>query len=177
MTFICGWLFLGEIISLQKLFLALIVVGLLVIFSADRKQFTEYKKATLIPALASAFLFGVSAIPAKYLLTTLAATNAPTLYMFRAALIGVSLFFVYRSVYATISRSSYNKIFVESAVAIVQWLLLYTALQKGTSGITITLVNTVPIFTFIFGVLFLKEKITLKKVVATALILGLLFVM
>jgi len=58
-------------------------------------------------------------------------------------------------------------------VVISQWGLLYWALSRGQAGVTITLANITPIFVFILGGLFLHEKITGKKVLASILIVGL----
>ncbi|KKW42013.1 MAG: EamA-like protein transporter family [Candidatus Magasanikbacteria bacterium GW2011_GWA2_56_11] len=175
-TFVFGWFFLAEAVSAPKLAAAVCIVVLLVIFSWDRRDIRRFERGTLAPAIISAVLFGASAIPAKYLLSTLGALNAPTLYMFRALAIGAVLSLVYRRAYATIKQGDYRFIFLQAAMAIGQWLLLYSALSRGESGITVTLANTVPIFTFIFGALFLRERITVKKVVATALVIGLVLV-
>lgn len=172
-TFIVGWLFLGDIVSLQTYFLAALIIVLIVIFSVDFKNFHKFKTRTLIPALISSVLFGISAIPSKILLTKLHALNAPTLYMFRAGFIGLFALLFFGFSVRNLTIKQYRIIFFRGLIVIAQWVLLYFALSKGSAGVTITLGNITPIFVFILSAIFLGEKPTLKKVIASALILAL----
>jgi len=175
-TFALSWLFLSDSVSILTLALSLTIVLLIIWFSYDRKTFQEFKLDTLRPALAASFLFGVSAIPAKMLLTGGESINAPTLYMYRAALIALFSLMFFKFQVTGISRKEYRLIFIRGLFVIAQWLLLYYALSMGSAGVTLTLGNITPIFVFVFGALFLKEKITYKKVltVVSVLILSLL---
>lgn len=175
-TFALSWLFLSDSVSILTLALSVAIVLLIIWFSYDRKTFQEFKLDTLKPALAASFLFGVSAIPAKMLLTGGEVINAPTLYMYRAALIALFSLMFFKFQVTGINRKEYRLIFVRGLFVISQWLLLYYALSMGSAGVTLTLGNITPIFVFVFGALFLKEKITYKKVltVISVLILSLL---
>lgn len=170
-TFLLGWILLSDIVSAATLVLSMAIVGLIIWFSIDRKSFNEFRPETLVPALSAAVLFGVSAIPAKELLTNEAAINSPTLYMYRAALIALfSLIFLRFQVHG-ISLKQYRLIFVRGLFVIAQWLLLYYALTKGSAGVTVTLGNITPIFVFILAAIFLSEKVTIKKFVTAAAVL------
>ena len=175
-TFLLGWLFIGDMVSVRTYFLAGLIIFLVILFSIDFKNFKKFRVNTLAPALASSFLFGVSAIPAKILLTNLAAINGATLYMLRAGLIMTFAFFLFGFSFKNIKVKHLPLFIVQNVMAIIQWILLYGALAKGNAGVTLTLMNTAPIFVFFLSVIFLREKPTLKKLLASALILGLSFI-
>jgi drug/metabolite transporter (DMT)-like permease len=170
-TFLFGWLVLGNIVSFQTYFLAALIIAGTVFFSIDFKNYKKFHTTTLKPALISSLLFGISAIPAKILLTNLHAINAPTLYMFRAGFIALFalLFFNFNVAHITIHQ--FRRIFLRGLIVITQYILLYTALSLGSAGVTLTLGNITPIFVFIFSIIFLKEKPTLKKILTASLIL------
>lgn len=176
-TFLCSWILLSEDVSLRSLLLSLMILAAIIIFSIDFSNFDAFKKATLWPALVSSFLFGLSAIPSKYLLSTMHVLNAPTLYMFRAGFIALFALLIFQFKITNISVWQYRVIFLRGLVVIAQWILLYYALSMGSAGVTVTLGNITPIFVFLLGILFLKEKPTLKKFFATLLILALSFLL
>lgn len=170
-TFALGWVFLDDAVSIFTFALSLAIVGLIIWFSYDKDSFHQFKKDTLKPALAAAFLFGISAIPAKMLLTGGEIINAPTLYMYRAALIALFSLFFFNFQIKDISLKQYRLIFVRGLFVIAQYLLLYYALARGSAGVTVTLGNITPIFVFILGVLFLSEKLTYKKALTAVAVL------
>ncbi len=170
-TFILGWIFLDDAVSVLTFGLSLTIVGLIIYFSYDSKSFNQFKIDTLKPALAAAFLFGISAIPAKMLLTGGQIINAPTLYMYRAALIALFSLMFFNFQIKDITLKQYRLIFVRGLFVIAQYLLLYYALARGSAGVTITLGNITPIFVFILGVLFLSEKLTYKKALTAVAVL------
>lgn len=174
-TFFFGWFVLNDAATPQSLLASLAILALIVIFSLDFTNFAAFKRATLWPAILSSFLFGISSIPAKYLLTNLHAINAPTLYMFRAGFIALFAVLLFNFSVAQISTSHIRIIFFRGLVVISQWILLYYALTLGNAGTTVTLGNITPIFVFLLGIIFLKEKPTIKKFACAGLILVLSF--
>jgi drug/metabolite transporter (DMT)-like permease len=170
-TFLFGWLFISDTVSLITYFMAALIILAVVAFSVDVKDLRNTKTINLLPALIASVLFGLSAIPARYLLSTIDAINAPTLYMFRAALIALFSLVVFGFPLKGISVSQYRLIFARGLLVISQWLLLYYAITLGNAGVSLTLANITPIFVFVLAALFLKEKITAKKVIASVLIL------
>ncbi len=173
-TFLFGWLFLSDVVDFKTFVFCIGIVVLLFLFSIDFKNLRKFHVDTVVPTVISALLFGLSAIPSKYLLDTLSAVNAPTLYMLRAWIVGLFLIIVFRKSFGKISRGYYGIVVFHILIAITQWMFLYTALKLGNSGVAITLANTVPIFTFIFGIIFLREKPTLKKFIAAGLVVVLI---
>lgn len=170
-TFFFAWLVLGDVVSWYTYFLALLIIFFVVIFSLDFKNIRASRAATLQPAIISAILFGISAIPSKILLTNLDAINAPTLYMFRAGFIALFALLFFNFSVRHITSKQYRVIFFRGLFVIAQWVFLYYALARGNAGVTVTLANITPIFVFIFSIIFLSEKPTLKKVAASILIL------
>ncbi len=170
-TFLFSWLLLSDLASPRSIILCLIILVLIILFSVDLDNFRQFKKVTLWPALLSSILFGLSAIPSKYLLDAAQATNAPTLYMFRAMLIALFSVLFFKFTINKISVRQYRMIFFRGLFVITQWVLLYWALSRGSAGVTLTLGNITPIFVFILSIIFLKEKPTLKKLLAASLIL------
>ncbi|PIN80499.1 hypothetical protein COV16_00855 [Candidatus Woesearchaeota archaeon CG10_big_fil_rev_8_21_14_0_10_34_8] len=170
-AFIFSFIIIGELVSMHQLLLAFGIIALIIVFSYDFSKKFVINKKMLINAVIASFLFGLSAIPSKILLTSLNAINPPTLYMVRGSIIGICGLIFFSSNIKRITISQYRLIFVRGLFVIVQWLLLYFALIKGSIGVTMTLVNTTPIFVFILAIFILKEKPTLKKVISAALIL------
>ena len=170
-TFFFGWILLDERVGWYGLTLALLIIAAIVLFSADFKNFKNFNLDTLRPALLSSFLFGLSAIPTKYLLASLHATNAPTLYMFRSGLIALFALLFFRFSIREISVRQYRHIFLRSLLVIGQYLLFYYALSLGSAGITVTLANIAPAFVLLLGIIFLGERPQLKKALAAILIL------
>lgn len=170
-TFFFGWLLIGDVASLSTYVLASLIIILVVLFSVDLKNFKEFNSYTLKPALYSSFLFGISAIPSKFLLTKLDAINSPTLYMFRAGLIALFALLFFDFSIRDITIRQYRTIFVRGLFVISQWVLLYYALSQGNAGVTLTLGNTTPIFVFLLSIVFLREKPTIKKIIAAILVL------
>ncbi|MBI2888661.1 MAG: DMT family transporter [Candidatus Liptonbacteria bacterium] len=172
-TFAFGWLFLADTVQLSTYVLAFLILAGVVAFSADFKNFSRFRAHTLQPAILSSLLFGISAIPSKYLLSTLHAINAPTLYMFRAGLIALFALLFFNFALRSIEPRQYRLIFFRGLFVISQWVLLYFALSRGNAGVTVTLANITPIFVFVLSAIFLAEKPTMKKVIASILVLAL----
>lgn len=170
-TFLFSWLALQEVVSWKTLILSVGVIFLVVIFSVNFKDNKRFKAVTLVPAMLASLLFGISAIPSKYLLSSLQVINSPTLYMYRAGFIALFALLFFGFSVRSLTTSQFRKIFFRGLVVIAQWLLLYYALSKGSTGVAITLGNITPIFVFIICVIFLREKLTWKKIITAGLIL------
>jgi drug/metabolite transporter (DMT)-like permease len=171
-TFLFSGIILHEHPRFITILASLAIIALIVVISTDWKRWRMFSSATLYPALASAFLFGISAIPSKYLLSTLHATNAPTLYMIRAALIALFSILTFRESWQTLDLKTYRFIFTRGLFVIGQWVLLYYALTLGSTGVAVTLGNITPVFVLLLSVFLLKEKVNWKKILAVLAILA-----
>lgn len=149
----------------------MLLIVLIIVFSIDFSNIQKFRSQTLWPAITSSFLFGISAIPSKMLLHS-GSINAPTLYLFRATCIGFFACIIFKGSIQGISSKQLWYMFVRGLFVIAQWILFYIALTSGSSGVAVTLGNITPIFVFIFSMLFLREKPTIKKAITCVLILG-----
>lgn len=172
-TFVCAWLFLGEAVPITTLLLCTLVIAGLAAFSIDWQDFGPFNTATLYPALASSFLFGISAIPTKFVLDTIDATNAPTLFLLRAFLIATLAIPFFGLPVHSIKPRQYVFITLRGLTVIAQWVLLYYALTLGSAGVVVTLSNITPAFVFVLGVLFLREQATWRKGISAGLVVAL----
>lgn len=172
-AFIFSWFFLNDVLAFRSLILSFLILVLIIIFSIDFNNISAFKNFTFWPAIISSFLFGLSSVPSKYLLSTLHAINAPTLYMFRAGFIAIFSILLFNFSINKISTKQYRVIFFRGLVVISQWILLYRAMSIGSVGVAVTLGNITPVFVFILSVLFLKEKPSYRKLICAFLILAL----
>lgn len=170
-TFLTSWALLGETFDLRTLLTSIAIIFLVVYFSTNKISFKKESISLMLLPLISSLLFGLSAIPAKYLLSNLEAINSPTLYMIRAGFIGLFSLLMFKFNFGSISQKQFRFIFFRGLVVIVQFLFLYYALSSGSAGVAVTLANLNPIFVFILGIIFLHEKWSVKKLVASALVL------
>lgn len=170
-TFFFSWIFLADTTTIHSIFISFLILALIIIFSVDFSNYSAFKNITLWPAVLSSFLFGLSSVPSKYLLSTVHAINAPTLYMFRAGFIAIFSILIFNFTISNITTKQYRIIFFRGLVVIFQWVLLYYSLSLGSAGVAITLGNITPIFVFILSMIFLKEKPNLRKIICAFLIL------
>lgn len=169
-TFIVSGLFVSENISLLTYIVSICIVLLVVLFSLDQKSIRTLDFTKIKYALLSSLLFGISAVPAKYVLTTLWTINAPTLYMFRAGIIGLFALLFFGFTIPRLSIKDYRFISLRSLVVIIQWVLFYYSISQIPVGVWSTIFSITPIFVFLLSFVFLKEQPTLKKLVSSGLI-------
>ncbi len=169
-TFILSGFFIFEKISVITYVLSIIILILIVLFSTNLESIKKMKFAHMKGAIFSSILFGISAIPAKYLLTTLWSINAPTLYMFRAGIIGLLALLVFNFTIPKLSLKQYRFIGARWIIVIIQRVLFYYSITKIPVGIANTLFSTTPIFVFLLSLLFLWERFTVKKIITCILI-------
>ena len=68
-TFIFAWFFLDDKVSFVNFFIAIVIMMITIVFSTNFSKFNFFLSQTLFPAILSSVLFGLSAIPSKYLLS------------------------------------------------------------------------------------------------------------
>jgi drug/metabolite transporter (DMT)-like permease len=168
-TFFFSWLFIGQVVSWQTYIFAIVIIASVMVFSLEKGSgIKDFKH--IWPILMCSICYGISAIPSSYLLNNLGSINAPTLYMFRGAFISIFCIMIFQMPLKAANFQNYRFIFIRCLVVIGQWLLLYYALTIGNAGVSLTLSNITPILVFIFGIVFLKEKMTLRKGIAAAMV-------
>jgi len=173
-TFIFAWFFLDDKVSFVNFFIAIVIMMITIAFSTNFSKFNFFLSQTLFPAILSSVLFGLSAIPSKYLLSN-EMINVLTLYAIRAISIGLIAFLIFGTGIKVLKTEHYKKLFIRSFFVMGKWFFLYYALKKGSAGITMTLSNITPVFVFVLSLIFLQEKFTLKKILAIISILMLIY--
>ncbi|MBI4406983.1 MAG: DMT family transporter [Candidatus Kerfeldbacteria bacterium] len=168
-AFLGSWLLLSLTEPWYMYLIAAAIIVAVIFFSIDYKRGFHVGLATFLPAVITAACFGLSALPTKLLLTD-AVTNAPSLYMLRAALIGLITLVLFGTRFKSVTTQQFGYIILRSAIVSTSWILFYYALAKGDVGIVSTLGATAPVFVFIIGAVFLHEKMTFKKLLAAGLI-------
>lgn len=129
------------------------------------------RKETLY-VLASALLFGFSALPMRFMLTELSLTNAPTLYWLRAAMITTVLLAVLRPSFGHIDRRTYGIIAGKCLFVITQWVLMLFALGRFNVITTKALAQTVPVFVFVIAYEELGEAFNIHRLAGILLIVA-----
>ena len=168
-AFVGSWLFFSLTEPWYMYVIAAAIVIGVIYFSMDYTPGKTIDVKMLLPALVTAACFGLSALPTKMLLTDLS-TNAPSVYMLRAAMIGFITLLVFGTRFKTVTVKQFGYIILRSAIVSTSWILFYYALAQGDVGIVSTLGATAPVFVFIIGIAFLKEKMTWQKLLAAGLI-------
>lgn len=175
-TFIGAFLFLGTKTSPTAFILAVVIMlGIILLSDASNLKDLSVKNLHshfLFAPIMASILFGLSSIPSKALLSNIDAINGPTLYMFRATIIGMLSFIFLRPNLQALNVNHYRLVWLQGLLAIITWTLLYQALTIGNPGITMTLANTSPAFAIILSGILLRERVTLRKIVSVLLILG-----
>lgn len=169
-VFAFGWLFLQETTEFIDIVLAFLIIICVVWLTVDFKNIKSYTSQTLGPALLASFFFWISTIPSKAILDGGELINSPTLYMFRATIIGMIALIFMRANLGTLNLRHIRMIWFQWLLAILTWVTYYYALTHGNAGITNTLSHISPVFALFIWAMFLSEKITLQKASAAILI-------
>lgn len=119
-------------------------------------------------ALFSAILFGLSSVFSKILLSNF--VNVLTFYWVRSIVIALFFLFIFKPKLHSIMNKNLIQIVFRDIFVVLQWLLFYFSIQFSNLILAVTLSNTTPLFTLITARLFLNEKLTLKKLLASFLI-------
>ncbi|MGG3470037.1 DMT family transporter [Neobacillus pocheonensis] len=135
----------------------------------------ELKKAGNMLGILASVLIGISMVPTQQLLIH-QWTNAPTLYLMRAAGISFLIYIIYRP------KLWFPKLNVtlgaRGVLSIIQWMCLLTALKWADGTLVVALAYTSPLFVLFLARIYFKEKITIPKVAACAItIVGIVWTM
>lgn len=129
-----------------------------------------FQASKAIFPLLSGLMFGLSALPIKMVLAT-GGTNAPTLYWIRSAFVGALLLLLFRPTREEVAGSQ-RGIAVRSGIIGASWLLYYAAIQHLNVLLAVALSYTTPVFTLLIAHRSLGEELTLRRVLAIAVILA-----
>jgi len=129
----------------------------------------------LLP-LGSAFIFGTTIFPVKYLFSQ-ELTNPATFYMLRAAVIAITTFFLVRPSFSWLNQQTFTFITGRAALVLVQFLLLYYALNAGNPAVVKVASDSSPLFVIFLSAIFFQESITRTKILGSVLVISGLILM
>lgn len=158
------WLTPGFRLSLVNVLgIILVVCGLILLSrgspnSGKPGPGVEVKTRHLAYPLLAAMLFGVNVFPVRMLIAN-QWTNPYSFYLLRALLITVLTGLALRPQLGWLSRLRAAKIGGRLLFVITQWLLLLTALEKGSPAVVKTLADTSPLFVLALSGAVLGEKV------------------
>ncbi len=168
------WLTPGFSLSLVNILgIILVVCGLVLLARGSPNggkpgQGMEVKARLLAYPLLAAMLFGVNVFPVRMLIAN-QWTNPYSFYLLRALLIAVLTGLALRPQLGWLSRLRAIKIGGRLLFVIAQWLLLLTALEKGSPAVVKTLADTSPLFVLALSGAVLGEKVRGRQVLGALL--------
>jgi drug/metabolite transporter (DMT)-like permease len=164
-TILLAFIFYQSERNLTIVALALIASIALVI-SHIKKHHLAFDKY-IIAALLGGFFFAVELVASKPILEFY---SPFTFYFFRCFFVLIFSYLIFRSSFSGQSSKTWVIIFVTGLL----WVLYRAIIYYGymTLGIVFTTILFIlsPVFMFIFAIVFLKEKPTLRQIIATAVI-------
>jgi drug/metabolite transporter (DMT)-like permease len=131
------------------------------------------RREILIP-LGSALIFGINVYGVKFLFDQ-NWTNPPTYYLFRVLIISIFSFIIFKPDLSWVNRTSAGYTAKRAVLVLMQWLLLFYAVEVGSPAIVKAISDSSPFFIVLFSLFFLKQKITKLKISGTILVIFGLF--
>ncbi|HAR55140.1 TPA: hypothetical protein DCR79_02540 [Patescibacteria group bacterium] len=152
-----------------QLYVAVIIAGAVLAWSHLRHRQFSLKKP-LLALLAFSVLYGLEAVVIKHLLVVY---SPLALYLVRAVVIALFLWILQRGVVQRIALKHIPHFLLVAGGAIAASVSLYLSYQ--TVGITITVFTLLlsPILVYALSAGYLHEKVQLKNLISSAIIVGL----
>ena len=174
LTFVGAILIFGEKVNMLNIMgIVLILGGIYLLLYQKGKKFPPLNKA-LIFIVAVILLETTYHLLVKGILSNIKPINLVISMYFFASLILFLYQLIVRKKLPSIKNS---KIIIASFSGAIATFCLYLALESGNASKVYPLMGLKSIFTFLFALMFLKEKATLPKVLGTIIaIVGIFFV-
>ncbi len=143
------------------------IASLALIWSHVKRHHLKFHKSALM-ILGAMALFAVENVIVKYLLYTY---NAFTLYFIRCFFIMIILVIYFRPNLKKLDRKKYFHLTITQILIITQLVLTYYSFQKFGVVYTMLIMTLMPILLYIYALVWLKEKLEMKKLIAGIVIL------
>jgi drug/metabolite transporter (DMT)-like permease len=137
----------------------------------DTAQSQKSMIIRLLTPIGASFLFGANIYLIKYILAH-EFTNPFTYYLVRALVIAIIMWTVNRPINGWITKKRILIVSLRSVLVIIQWMLLLYALSLGNPAIIKALSDASPLFVIVLAVIFLREKVTVPKIIGSFTIIG-----
>lgn len=161
-------LFVSERQISKGIFIAATIASLALIFSHLKKHHLIFNKYA-IAILISAFLFALELVLTN---TILPYYNALTFYFIRCFLIFIVSLVIFKSKPQSIDSKSWLLMALTGGLWVVYRIFLYFGYVRYGIIFTTLLFILSSVFVYIFASIFLKEKLKLKNIIATIIILA-----
>lgn len=150
------------------LLLIAIVATLALMFSRLEKKHLDFDKYSWI-LMGANLLIAVEVIIVKNMLTVM---NAVTLYGIRTAMMAIVLFVLFRNIkIINLSKKEYFQTFTTGIIACIEYVTKFISI--GVIGVvnSALVILLAPILILVFSMIFLKEKVTLKRGIGDVVII------
>ena len=167
LVFIFGFFF--EVYSTERNYLILaltLVASLTLILTHIKKGHLDFNKY-IIAALAGSFLFALEIVISKPILLYY---NPLTFYFLRSLLIFIMCWIFFHPKISNVEIKTRAMILVSAIIAVIYRVILYNGIINLGVIFTTILFILAPVFIYIFAAIFLKEKITLKQIISSIII-------
>ncbi|GJD97345.1 hypothetical protein OCOJLMKI_4574 [Methylobacterium iners] len=151
-AFPATWLLIGQAESWGCALVACAITTLIISMSCIGNTFDKFRAKTLLPAISSSLLFGISTIPAKMILQS-GDINVPTLYLLRAALIAAFAAIIFGRPQLSLKTNQIAMIVGRNLIVILQYLMLYCAFSVGSAPMSLAIASVSPVFVVLLSVL------------------------
>lgn len=144
-----------------------LIASIALIFSHVKKHHLVYNKY-LIAALLGGFFFAVELVLSKMILPYY---SSWTFYFLRCLVILIIAFLIFKPSFKKIDKQSHYFTWIVSLIWIVYRAILYWGYSTlGIIYTTMVLSLLSPVLIFVFARIFLKEKVTLKHIISSVII-------
>lgn len=148
---------------------------ILTVIAASALIFSRLEKHHLKPSKTTLAMFGyvfLVAIETQIVKVLLEVFNPISFYLLRVGLLSILFYFFLKPNVKELKKKEIGQFFLMSFVIAIEFLSRFFAIQ--TIGIVKTslLFLLAPVIVLIFSKIFLKEKLTLKKIIADAIIVS-----
>lgn len=144
-----------------------LVASFALIWSHIKKHHLVFHKAALL-VLGATFLFGVENVIVKYLLYTY---NAFTLYFVRCIFVAVILVICFRPNLLSLGEKKLFHLTITQVLIIIQVVLSFYSFGRYGVVYTSLILTLLPVLLYVYALVWLKEKLEIKKAIAGVVIL------
>ncbi len=144
-----------------------IIAGIALIAPHVKKHHLKFNKY-ITAAFIGSILFAIELILSKFILSYY---NSFTFYFLRCLLIFITAWIIFQPSLKSIKNKTKLTMLVVSIIWIIYRIILYYGYETyGIVFTTIVMSILTPVFIFIFAAIFLKEKIKLKHIISSVVI-------
>jgi len=151
-----------------QILIAAFIAAIALIGSHIKKHHLQFNKF-LIAGVLGSFFHALELVISRSLLDIY---NPLSFYFVRSALVFLAAFIIFRPSPKTINKKTWLLIFITGAIWVFYRVLLYFGFINYGVIFTTLLFIIAPVFIYLFSAIFLKEKVTMRNIIAAIIILA-----